>query len=105
MTRSTVGSKASATAAGKLRFGDEPENATVRCPVGAGTAMLGMVPPRAVERDAISNGSCGAVVRVELGITVFLNRSLLGFSTGAGVGLAATAGFSTKVSLVLPRLK
>src|SRR3954463_11436798 len=105
MTRSTVGSNASAIAGGKLRPGEDPENATVRGPVGAGTAMLGIVPPSAVERDAISNGSCGATVRVEFGMTVFLKRSLLGFSSGGAAGLASAAGFSVAASLALLRLK
>jgi hypothetical protein len=64
---------------------------------------LGICPPSAVDRAASSNGSWGGITRVEFGITVLLNRSLLGFSSGGSVGLAGAA--CATAPLPLPRLK
>jgi hypothetical protein len=82
-------------------------NEIVRGALGDGvTAVaLGIWPPSAVERAAISNGSCGGRVRVAFGITVLLNRSLLGFSSGAGIGLAGAITRSFAGALFLLRLK
>jgi len=65
----------------------------------------GICPPSAVDRAAISNGSCGGNTRVEFGITVLLNRSLLGFSSGGIVGFAGAACFTAPLPLPLLRLK
>jgi hypothetical protein len=66
---------------------------------------LGICPPSAVDRAAISNGSCGGNTRVEFGITVLLNRSLLGFSKGGKIGFAGATGFSFTAPLPFPLLK
>ena len=63
-------------------------------------ATFGIWPPSAVERAAISNGSCGGSVRVAFGITVLLNRSLLGFSIGGSTGLGG-ASFTATLPLLL----
>ena len=68
-------------------------------------ATAGICPPSAVDRAAISNGSCGGNTRVEFGITVLLNRSLLGFSSGGIVGFAGAACFTAPLPLPLLRLK
>src|SRR3954467_6431316 len=109
ITRSTCGSSASATAGGQpggaLIAWDDGKKEIVRaadCAI-AGVAV-GICPPSAVERAAISNGSCGGKVRVAFGMTVLLNRSLLGFSSGDNAGFAGAAALSFTAALSLPLL-
>src|SRR5437870_583343 len=99
ITRSTMGSSASATAGGKslerAAVGALAPNAIVREVEDADTTAPapGICSPMADGRAAIANGSRAGNTRAAFGITVLLKRSLLGFSNGV-TGFGATTGCS-----------
>src|SRR5205814_542020 len=102
ITRSTMGSSASATAGGKS-LGRADEGALAPNPIvreaeaaDATAPAPGTGPPLAGGRAAIANESWGGTARVAFGITVLLKRSLLGFSNGATGRPATGCSFLTR---------